>query len=295
MKKLFVFLLVCPLTMANLSAQAVDKVISPGTSFTINSTAAATAGSTYQWLENGIVISGATAANYTIPSTKPGGVYTYVRQSKSGSCSDWQDSNAYTVFVGTNDPGVSLVVNGVTWSSRNVDAPNTFASMADLYTLFYQFNRKVGYHATSPGNNLAYGSGWTIASIVENSDWRTANNPCPSGWRVPSEEEWRALNNVGTTWVNAGVRGAAVAGRFFGPNHASCSLPSSMTGCIFLPAVGYRQSSNGSLYSPGFYGYYWSSRQYDQTTSYFLYFNNGGASLNNSTTKAYGYSVRCVK
>ncbi len=102
MKKLFVFLLVCSLTVANLSAQAVDKEVCPG--FTINSTAAATAGSEYRWLENGSVISGATSANYTIPSNKTPGVYTYIRQSKSGSCSDWQGSNAYTVSVG-HKPG----------------------------------------------------------------------------------------------------------------------------------------------------------------------------------------------
>ncbi len=106
MKKLFVFLLVCLLAMANLQAQAVDQEICSGTAFTINSTAAATSGSTYRWLENGSVISGATAANYTIPTTKPTGVYTYVRQSKSGSCSDWQSSNAYTVSVGL-EPGSS--------------------------------------------------------------------------------------------------------------------------------------------------------------------------------------------
>ncbi len=106
MKKLFVFLLVWLLAMANLQAQAVDKEICSGTAFTINSTAAATAGSTYRWLENGNEIKGVTTANYTIPTTKTTGVYTYVRQSKSGSCSDWQGSNAYTVSVG-HKPGSS--------------------------------------------------------------------------------------------------------------------------------------------------------------------------------------------
>ncbi len=152
MKKLFVFLLVCLLAVANLSAQAVDKEVCPG--FTINSTAAATSGSTYRWLENGNVISGATAANYTIPSNKTTGVYTYVRQSKSGSCSDWQGSNAYTVSVVVG----CLTVNGTTWAETNVDAPYTFASRADMYTQFYKFQSKTGYHATSPGNGIAYGS-----------------------------------------------------------------------------------------------------------------------------------------
>ena len=286
MKKLFVFLLVCLLTVANLSAQAVDKFISPGTAFTINSTAAASAGSTYRWLENGDVIPNATAANYTIPSTKTPGTYTYVRQSKSGDCSDWQGSNAYTVSV------VGLVVGSTTWAGMNVDVPNTFAASPDAYGQVYQFNRKVGYHATSPGSGSAYGSGWI--TDFPGYSWSDEENPCPSGWHVPSEGDWEALNAIGSSWANAGVRGNAVAGRFFGFRSASCSLPNDMANCIFLPAVGYRNSNDGALYSQGFEGYYWSSTVNSTRLPTRLNFSSSNSILSESGLMA-GHSVRCIK
>jgi uncharacterized protein (TIGR02145 family) len=54
--------------------------------------------SSYQWMEGGKDIGGATAAVYTVPSDKAVGNYTYVRRSKKEGC-DWASSNAYTVEV----------------------------------------------------------------------------------------------------------------------------------------------------------------------------------------------------
>jgi uncharacterized protein (TIGR02145 family) len=59
----------------------------------------ASGASTYQWLEDGQLISGASAANYTVPNNKAAGLYTYIRQSKSADCSEWQSSNVFTVTV----------------------------------------------------------------------------------------------------------------------------------------------------------------------------------------------------
>jgi uncharacterized protein (TIGR02145 family) len=59
----------------------------------------ASGASTYQWLENGQVIAGATATAYTVPNDKPAGVYRYIRQAKSEDCTEWQSSNEFTVSV----------------------------------------------------------------------------------------------------------------------------------------------------------------------------------------------------
>jgi uncharacterized protein (TIGR02145 family) len=78
-------------------AQYVD--VNRGTEYTIASTVDASGASTYQWLENGQVIAGATATVYTVPDTKPAGVYRYIRQAKSEDCTEWQSSNEFTVSV----------------------------------------------------------------------------------------------------------------------------------------------------------------------------------------------------
>jgi uncharacterized protein (TIGR02145 family) len=78
-------------------AQYVD--VNRGTPYTIASTVDASSASTYQWLENGQVISGATATAYTVPASKAAGVYRYIRQAKSEDCTEWQSSNEFTVSV----------------------------------------------------------------------------------------------------------------------------------------------------------------------------------------------------
>jgi uncharacterized protein (TIGR02145 family) len=78
-------------------AQYVD--VNRGTEYVIASMVDASGASTYQWIENGQVISGATATAYTVPAGKPAGVYRYIRQAKSEDCLEWQSSNEFTVSV----------------------------------------------------------------------------------------------------------------------------------------------------------------------------------------------------
>ena len=83
--------------IVNVFAQNAD--VCNGTTYTINSAMDASGASSYRWLENGQVIAGATAADYTVPSTKAVGIYTYIRQAQSTDCPDWQSSNEFTVTV----------------------------------------------------------------------------------------------------------------------------------------------------------------------------------------------------
>ncbi len=239
MKKLLTYVLCSLLACGSLSGQQIDKKVAENTAFTINSTADATDGSEYQWLENGKLLDNATTASLTFDSGKARGVYTYIRQSKSASCVDWQSSNAYTVQVGT-----ALMVNGITWADVNVHASKTWAERPDMPTNFFQWNSTQALAAT--------GGAVTMPSSVDTwAIWQ--NNPCPDGWRLPTSEEFTALantcidNNLFGSWAAANARGNAVTGRFFGPKCKTCSLPDNMDGCIFLPAVGYRHYSGGTL------------------------------------------------
>jgi uncharacterized protein (TIGR02145 family) len=78
-------------------AQSVE--INQGSSYTIASTVAASGAATYQWLENGQVLSGATGGEYTVPASKGAGIYRYIRQAKSADCNEWQSSNEFVVTV----------------------------------------------------------------------------------------------------------------------------------------------------------------------------------------------------
>jgi hypothetical protein len=83
----------------------------------------------------------------------------------------------------TTDPGV--VVGGIRWATRNVDAPGTFTAQPADAGMFYQWNRKVGWSSTDP---MVSTNGDTIWDTSYSSDtaWAAANNPCPAGWRLPT-------------------------------------------------------------------------------------------------------------
>jgi uncharacterized protein (TIGR02145 family) len=95
MKKVLFFAAICCAAQIAF-AQGAD--VCEGTSYTIGNTVPASSGSTYRWVENGNVI-GNNSPTYTVPNTKVPGAYTYVRQSKSADCDEWQSSNEFTVTV----------------------------------------------------------------------------------------------------------------------------------------------------------------------------------------------------
>jgi hypothetical protein len=137
---------------------------------------------------------------------------------------------------------------------------------------YWQFNRKQGYK--HDGSTLT--PAWTITGISENSDWLTANDPCNlelgTPWRLPTYTEWYNVNNTGG-WTN-----------WNGPWNSDLKLHS----------AGFLDYSSGSLFIRGWYGYYWSSTQNSTDYGWKLVFGNSFSYMG-GVTKAYGYSVRCLR
>jgi len=138
---------------------------------------------------------------------------------------------------------------------------------------YWQFNRKQGYK--HDGIFRTPGTAW-ISSISETSDWITANDPCNielgTSWHIPTYTEWYNVNNTGgwTNWNSPWVSG------------------------LKLHAAGYLSNSDGSLYSRGTVGYYWSSTQNISTSGWYLGFSSSSSIIYYSA-KATGFSARCVR
>ena len=172
----------------------------------------------------------------------------------------------------TFDEGV--VINGVRWATRNVDAPGTFAANPESAGMFYQWNRQRGWAA---GDRRVIG--WDNSRPAGDT-WLRVNDPCPPGWRVLTQAELQRLVNAGSTWTE--FRG--VEGRLLGtaPNQ------------FFLPAVGLRAWQNGRLHNVGTRGTYWSSSLYRTNIHVIsLYFYNSSVGVG-GFGRTVGYSVRCV-
>ncbi|MCL2098094.1 MAG: fibrobacter succinogenes major paralogous domain-containing protein [Bacteroidales bacterium] len=174
----------------------------------------------------------------------------------------------------TTDTGV--IIKGITWATRNIDAPGKFAKNEQSFGMLYQWNRKKGWPAT--GITV---SGWDSNPDLS-PDWTTSNNPCPAGWRLPTKEEFEKLCEVEYVWTSVhGVWG----GRFVEGDNT-----------IFLPAAGYRTWENGSLSSSGSYGDYYSSTPYEYSddTAFVLSFTSEDWRVG-TYHKGTGRCIRCVK
>ena len=164
------------------------------------------------------------------------------------------------------------------WITSNLGSDHQATAVNDATEAsagwYWQFNRKQGYK--HDGTTRTPGSTW-ITSINENSAWLTANDPCNielgTSWHLATYTEWYNVYNTGswTTWTGSWNSG------------------------LKLHAAGYLSNGDGSLVNRGSGGYYWSSAFYDAINGKNLSFNSGFSSMSNISSKANGFSVRCVR
>ncbi len=141
-----------------------------------------------------------------------------------------------------------VLINGMVWSTKNLDSPGTFASSPDDPGMYYQFNRKVGYPG-GPQDDPAPDN-WPADYTNDGTDWLPANDPSPEGWRVPTTAEMAALWNIGATWVSAAQTGFKTDGIVIGVPASVAKTANKANlkqlGCLFLPQSGWR-NENGVM------------------------------------------------
>jgi uncharacterized protein (TIGR02145 family) len=148
----------------------------------------------------------------------------------------------------------------------------------------------------SSGNYWAYDDNQSnVAKYGYLYDWQTAKNVCPSGWHLPSLEEWKQLTKYLGGKKKAGAKMISEAGG--GQNGNG----NNEIGFSALP--GGMRFNYGDFGALGKYGYWWSTEPFlnytyslFSTSSWVTYLNfkNGNVNYAGHPNEA-GASVRCLR
>ena len=226
--------------------------------------------------------------------------------------------------VGNVDYGYGIVIGDVVWAPVNCGyEPATASYKGYPYGKLYQWGRKYGQGYDS--NDATYPSGenrvagpvmpsvgksdenadvfFTVSqspyewckvpndafwnSGIEDAPVKTGTDPCPTGWRVPTEKE---LGNLiqNSSWA---TNDTGQNGRYFSGEYTFIDGAPK----VFFPAAGRRNDYDGNPNNRGNSGYYWSSRPKSHYASN-LDFNSSNIYMNfYYYGRANGSSVRCVQ
>jgi uncharacterized protein (TIGR02145 family) len=195
----------------------------------------------------------------------------------------------------TTEPITTVTTStGRIWMDRNLGATRVSTSQIDAqgYGDLYQWGRGKDGHQLRTSSTTSNQSTSDIAGnalFITNpgntiySDWITPkndnlwqgvngiNNPCPAGFRIPTQAEWEAEIQ---TWSSRNATGAFAS-------------------ILKLPPAGKRQY-DGVLSTDNVSAYYWTSN-ISQTQVFSMNFTSSGAYTTNAYPRVNGYSCRCIK
>jgi uncharacterized protein (TIGR02145 family) len=204
------------------------------------------------------------------------------------SCEDGIDQNC----DGVDESCIQMVQSaGQIWMDRNLGATRVAIYNVDnkAYGDLYQWGRlkdghesRISATTSTLSDSDIPGHGYFIATSESPHDWRSPqnnnmwqgvsgiNNPCPSGFRLPTETE---LNIEKASWD---------------PDDFAAAFESPLR----LSLAG-RRENDGSNYFQDIYGYYWSSTV-SGSQSRRLFIDTANTNMMGSTSRGYGLSARCI-
>ncbi len=199
--------------------------------------------------------------------------------------------------------GTVTTATGKVWIDRNLGASRVATSSTDAlaYGDYYQWGRPADGHQTKYlTNNNSTGFTNTksstsvpstdlwIAPLDGSNDWLStpdntlwtgvnpANNPCPTGFRIPTEAEWSAER---ATWASTNAAGA----------YAS---PLKLTRPGMLTGFG----SGGATYTAkDNFGQYLTQTAYSNGGARYFGIEGSNAWFDQNYYKSHGMSVRCIQ
>ena len=263
---------------ASLSANGFTRT---GYAFTGWNTAADGSGTSY-----------ADGADYTVtPATGDATITLYAQWGPSiqdftnAQCQSLASNGNYTVYdIRDGSDYTVRYINGACWMTQNlrlsgsrtltpsdsdVDSnwtfPNNSLTSGDSYTEARYAISDDSQHATEYGGYYNYCAA-SAGSVCEQTKMDATQSICPKGWKLPTGGSDSQQSGIaGTSYVDA-----------FSPVYS-----------------GYYR--DGSLYSPGSSGYWWSATAHNSFNQYYLYYNGSSLDTSGDYNRNNGYSVRCIR
>jgi uncharacterized protein (TIGR02145 family) len=200
------------------------------------------------------------------------------------------DGNVYHyVTIGTQ---VWMLENLKVTKYRNGDTIPVITNNTDWYNLS---TGAICDYNNIPGNGTTYGKLY---------NWYAANDSrkiCPIGWHVPSDAEWKILaknldNNTDTT--ASGEIGVDIGCKLkeSGTTHWHTPNTGSNNSSGFTALPGGWRDIDGTFYSIGDVGGWWTISAANASTAWRLCLRNDVSTLNRASGyKRGGFSIRCIK
>jgi uncharacterized protein (TIGR02145 family) len=182
-----------------------------------------------------------------------------------------KNMNAGTMVNGMNSQINNLIIEKY---CKNNDSMN-----CRLYGGYYQWAEAIQYQ-----NNSSNG---TIASPSLNGNIKGI---CPTGWHIPSNQDWQSLELFLGGSNQCGGKLKSISNSWNNPNSGANNSSS-----FFAEPYGNR-GTNGFYSNWGDYAFFWTSTEFSQgaSVSRTLSFDTNTCD-NNNDNKNLGFSVRCLK
>lgn len=206
---------------------------------------------------------------------------------------DTRNNQSYnTVLIGTQcwmaeNLNIGTMINS-TSGGTNSDGEQTDNSTIEKYC-----------YDNNTSNCDTYGGFYQWDEMMQYVTTPEIQGICPDGWQLPTDDEWKTMEmELGMTQAQAdatnwrgtdeGEKMKSTSGWYNNGNGTNSS------GFNALPG-GYR-GSNGSFSTLGSDGGWWSSTEDSGSDAWYRYllYNHGQVHRGNDS-KAYGFSVRCLK
>jgi len=255
----------------------------------------------YTALTGGNVINddGGSGNNYMFQQTLSAGqTYTYWSGVYNNS-----STGSYTVtvtLVGSSGSGIvdggtlsyggqnyrTVIIGGKRWMAENLNYAGSGGNVGVCY-----LNRADS--CAKYGRLYTWAEAMNISSSYNSSTYGSGSNVqhqgiCPSGWRLPNDNDWDNLVSLAGGSSTAGSKLKSQSGWW------SYSGISSTDEFGFSALPGGSRTTDGSFVNVGNWGYWWSATEGDASNARHRYTDYNNSNVNsNWLNKSNGFSVRC--